>query len=139
MARGSWIAQAYGYVVCIVAVITFLISVSGFVDAMFERSNPLQAGNRFGPGSMTSFEAYQATHQDGRPTRVSPNASDQSDTLTTAQLRARYEVLRADQLAQVRYSSSMRLVRSGLLIVICGVLFVTHWRWLQRQRDVSAA
>jgi hypothetical protein len=144
MNRFPWIAQLYGYLVCIVAVVTFLINASGFVDAVFDRSNPLQGrGGYYGPGggSLTSFEAYRATQMEGRPTRVAPGAAPGpvADTLTTAEQRARYEAMRADRIAQVSFAATQRLVKHGLLMMLALVLFVTHWRWLRRQREAPVA
>lgn len=144
MSRASWIAPLYGYVVCVVAVITFLVSVSGFVDAAFDRANPLHGrGAFFGPmgGSFNSFEAFQATDMEQRSTRrYSTGAlAPPTDTLTTEQQRVRYEALRAGWIAQATYSASQRLVKHGLLIVFAIALFVTHWRWLRRQGEAPAA
>lgn len=88
MSRFSWIAPLYGYVVCVIGVVTFLINVSGFVDATFERSNPLAGRGAYGPygGSLTSFETFRATYDQSRPMRTQPPSSP-SDTLTTQQMR----------------------------------------------------
>ncbi len=66
MPRSTWIASLYGYLVCVIAVITLLVSVSGFIDAAFDRSNPLLArGGWGGMGApLTSFEAYRASVND---------------------------------------------------------------------------
>jgi hypothetical protein len=138
MSRATWIAPLYGYVVCIVAVVTFLVSVSGFVDAAFERSAPLLGrGGMYGPmgSSLGSFEAFQASYVDRRMMEHRSGDPMPTDTLSTDELRKRYVVLRADRIAQMSYSASQRLVKHGLLILLAIVLFVTHWRWLQRQRD----
>jgi hypothetical protein len=140
----SWIAPLYGYVVCVIAVVTFLVNVTGFVDATFDRANPLAGRESYGPygGSLTSFEAFRATYEDGRPMRVAPASTDpnpQRDTLTTEQLRARYEALREDRMIQGSYQATRRLVRNGLLIALSIILFATHWTWARRQRDTTAA
>jgi hypothetical protein len=141
MNRAAWIAPLYGYVVCVVAVVTFLISTSGFVDAAFDRANPLQGrGGYYGPGggSMTSFEAFRATQME-RPMRPSPTTglpASTGDTMTTEQQRVRYEALREDRIAQASFVATQRLVKHGLLMLLATLLFVTHWRWLRRQREV---
>lgn len=136
----SWIAPVYGYVVCVIAVITFLVNISGFVDSMFDRANPLASGRSYGPygGSLTSYESFRATYEQGRPTRASPQPTAPGDTLSTAELRLRYEALRADQLTQARHQSTQRLVKHGLLILLASILFATHWRWVRGQRDAVA-
>jgi hypothetical protein len=139
VSRPSWIAPLYGYAVCLIAVITFLIGVTNFVDAAFHRANPLQARDRFGDrGSLTSFEAFRATYSGDRPTRVQPATGAGADTLSTAELRGRYEALRADHIARVSFEATQGLVKHGLLIALSIALFVSHWRWLRRRGDDAA-
>jgi hypothetical protein len=135
-ARPSLVQQFYGYGVCLIAIVTMLVSASTFVEALFDRAEPLQAAGRFGfEGSLTSFESYRATQQqrEGAPLRPLPDGAQpaRGDTLSTAEQRARYEALRADHIARVAFESMRRLVRSGLLMLIAAALFVAHWRWLR--------
>lgn len=138
--RASRIAQIYGYAVCLIAIITLLIVGSSFVDAAFDRANPLRSQNfRYGPyeGSLTSFEAYRATFQGDRmamrvaPGPDAPVPAQAADTLTTEQLRARYELLRAEREESVRYGATQQLVKNGLMILLAIALFITHWRWVR--------
>ena len=139
MTPASRIAQIYGYAVCLIAIVTLLIVGSTFVDAAFDRANPLRSQSyRYGPyeGSLTSFEAYQATYQrDRMAMRVAPGPEapvvERADTLTTEELRARYELLRAEREESVRYGATQQLVKNGLLILLAIALFVTHWRWVR--------
>ncbi|MEX2177482.1 MAG: hypothetical protein WD801_02150 [Gemmatimonadaceae bacterium] len=141
MSRPTWIAPLYGYLVCVIAVVTFLVNVSGFVDAMFDRANPLAGRGAYGPngGSLTSFESFSATYESQRPpptsTRARLEPAAPADTLTTAQMRTRYEALRADAIQQTRHQAMQKLVKSGLLILLSVVLFAFHWTWVRRQRD----
>ena len=143
MSRLSWIAPLYGYLVCVIAVITFLVNVSGFIDASFDRMNPLASGRSYGPygGSLSSFESFRATYDGARPTRIAPSEGGpaaRADSLSETELRRRYEALRADQLVQATHQSTQRLVKHGLLLLVALVLFATHWMWARRQRDAIA-
>ena len=60
MNRAPWIVLAYGYVVCLVAVITLIVNVDNFVDAVFDRSHPLQSRVMM-YGGLQPFEVYQAS------------------------------------------------------------------------------
>lgn len=143
MVISSRIAQAYGYAVCLIAVIAMLIGVGNIADAAIERSNPLMADGRYSraDGSLTSFEAYRASRGwMGAPTREGPDGRPVAgDTMTTEALRARYEALRADQLARVSFGTAQRLVKHGLLVVVALALFVGHWRWLRTRERAEAA
>lgn len=141
MERPTWIAPLYGYVVCVVAVITFLISLSGFVDAAFERAYPLQSrGGAYGPmgQSLTSFEAFRSTNNERMRMETRAGPASPSDTPSTAELRVRYETLRAERIEAGRFWASQRLVKTGLLMVVAVVLFMTHWRWLRGFREKGA-
>jgi hypothetical protein len=144
MERPLWIAPLYGYLVCLIAVVTLLISASNFVDAVFLRADPLSSRDNFGPfgGSLTSLEAYRATMDEARgmrPTRVDGAPVAPGDTLTTEQLRTRYEALRADHIAKNSFQATKDLVKHGLLILLSAVLFFTHWRWVRSQRGANAS
>lgn len=126
MARSPRIAQWYGYTVCLVAVVTFLLSARGVVDDLFTLTNPLRSSSRYGT-SLTSFEAYEAT-QEMTPRRV------QADSIappSEAELRRRYMALREDQIAQSRFDATRGIVASILMLLIATGLFIWHWRWLR--------
>jgi hypothetical protein len=126
VARSPRIAQWYGYTVCLVAVVTFLLSARGVVDDLFTLSDPLRSSSRYGT-SLTSFEAYEAT-QDMTPRRT---PADTIATPTEAELRRRYAALRDDQIAQSRFDATRGIVASLLMVLIASGLFVWHWRWLR--------
>jgi hypothetical protein len=139
MERPNRVAQLYGYAVCLIAVIVFLISANSLAENAFTLANPLRGGgNRFGPEpAISSFEAYRATAN--RENRLNPSASGTPTVSPPSDsvLRARYEVLRADRIDQVRFDAERSLTTSGLLLLLCVVLFVLHWRWL-RPADPAA-
>jgi hypothetical protein len=145
MEPGSRIAQIYGYAVCLIAVITFIISAKGIVDAGFNLSDPLRAEGGYGrSGPLTSFEAYKREQRmrpqptrmrpmTTEPTRVdAPAAVDTVPPPTDAELRGMFDDERADMMANVRFRSMRTLVTSSLMILIALGLFVMHWRWLRR-------
>jgi len=143
MERSNRIAQAYGYAVCLIAVITFLISVLSTVNAAFNLSDPLRAegfGSMSRDGSLTSFEAYKMTHRQQRPVILrTPNSPDvvggsaQAPEVFDADLRRMFEAEQADQIGNVHFRSMRTLVTSFLMIIIASGLFLMHWRWLRRE------
>jgi hypothetical protein len=136
MKRPTWIQQVYGYAVCLVAIITFLVSAGRVVDAVFMKLDPVRgAEERYGPSDapLTSFEAFRAKTNEARLV-PSPEGGKQplsTDTLPTAELRRRYEALRADRIERVSYEANKQLVGRCLLLLLSAALFVTHWRWLR--------
>lgn len=130
------VAQLYGYTVCLVAVVTFLISASSIVGAWFDLASPLEADRQFFDASLTSFEAYKATYQHASEMRFRSDQAKQ-DTFPEPVLRARYEALRTDHVARVHFQALRSITTSSLMLVLSVVLFSVHWRWL-RKRSASA-
>lgn len=124
MDKPNRVPQIYGYTVCVIAVVTFLICATIVVNNIFDLANPIQA--TYGT-TVSSFEAYQAEQ---RPAPASSQA--RPDTTSEATLRVRYEALRTDRIARVRFQAWKAIVTSGLLLIISVVLFVLHWRWMKR-------
>lgn len=135
MQRTSRIKQIYGYAVCLVAIVAVLISLPNLFEAALARRDPIQAGAQRRPdeASLSSFEAYRATYA-GRPAPgvVQQGRAIQADTPSTAELRQRFEVLRADRISRVSFETGQRLAVHSLVLLIGVVLFATHWRWLNR-------
>lgn len=136
MSRPSRIQQIYGYAVCLVAIVAVLISLPNLFEAALARRDPIQAGAQRRPdeASLSSFEAYRATYA-GRPAPpgvVQQGSAIAADTPSTAELRQRFEVLRADRISRVRFETDQRLAVHALVLLIGVVLFATHWRWLNR-------
>jgi hypothetical protein len=133
VARSPRIAQWYGYTVCLVSVITLLLSAQAVVNQAFTLSNPLRASSRYGH-ALSSFEAFEAT-QDLAPRRA---PGDSAATLTDAELRRRYEVLRTEQIEQSRFDAMRSIVGAGLLMLLAIGLFIWHWRWLRALPETEA-
>ena len=134
MEKASRVKQFYGYAVCLIAVVTFLFSARAFLEAAIDLSNPLQASGRFGPPVASSLDGYLATYRD----RPEPAAA-QPDTASVETLRARWQALREDQVARVRFDATRSLATSALSVVLSGLFFAFHWRWLRVQERLERA
>ena len=129
--RPNRIAQWYGYSVCLVALVTLLFSSVSIVNNLFTLANPLQGEYDFGP-SLSSFEAYRATYHQSPFLDQSERAALLKAPPTAAELRLRYEALRADRIERNRYQAQRSLVTGGLLSLFSVALFLLHWRWIRR-------
>lgn len=127
MAKPNRVRQWYGYTVCLVAVVTALLSLAGVVNNAFDLSSPL-ASDSYG-ASLTSFEAYKSTRS------VSASPSPATDAVSDSVLHARYEALRADRIVQRTFRARKGLVTDIVLLLVAIGLFVAHWRWLRRLPD----
>ena len=139
--------EVYGYTVCLIAIITALISISGLLDAGFQITDPLANDSNtnwseFGEGhSLRSLDAFKATTTSKTSAgqyvfrhRVfgSNGVGVITDTLSEADVRSRYETLRADKVAAERFKAIKGLVTNGIMFAIALALFVWHWRWMRR-------
>ena len=135
----SRISQVYGYAVCLITVIVMLIAIKQVVDAAFDLSDPIRAdGGGYGRmgRTITNFELYKMDARNQRAGngpqpagKVSPDS-----TLSDADLKRMYEAEREAAIGNARFRAVRSLVGNILLIVLAGILFVIHWRWL-RARD----
>ncbi len=146
--QSRFIAQAYGYSVCLAAVIVMLVSINGIINAAFDLSDPLRAQGAFGRfGPLTSFEIYkvQARRQafGGYPfgPGVAPSGTtgrNAADSLSDADLRKLYDAERENQISNAKFLSARKLVSGILVIVLAGILFAIHWRWLKGVNSAPA-
>jgi len=136
-----FVAQFYGYAVCLITVIVMLISIKGIIDAAFDLSDPLRAqGGAYGRSGrpLTNFELYkmEARREGMRersaagPLRVaSPGEADtvSSDT----DLRRMYDAEREAHIGNTKFQAKRSLFSGLLFIILAGALFFMHWRWLK--------
>ena len=137
MASSNRISQVYGYAVCLIAVITVLISMNGLVKSLFDLSDPLRADG-YGRGvSLTSYTAYKRDQQQRagpiRARSAPPGSETVAATPTETELRQMFEDERLDQIGAVRFRAMKTLVTSALMTIIAIGLFLMHWRWLRRE------
>ncbi len=132
MEKQHKIAQIYGYAVCLVTVVTFLISVTSLVNAIIDLSNPLHAERGFrGAPSLASYENYKMDVLKSPQAELAYVPDDQT-------LRAMYEAAKDNQIQSVKHRALRSIIVTGLLIVLCVVLFGTHWRWMRKLAKAEA-
>lgn len=146
----SRIAQSYGYAVCFIAVVAMLFAVKQVVNAAFDLSDPIRAeGGGFGRmgGPLTNFEVYKvsvrrqmAMRQYGgpMPAGAAPSPAP-ADTISDAAMQRLYDAEREAAIGNTRFRASRSLVSNLLLMVLTGILFVIHWRWLKRRDALPAS
>ena len=130
MEKPQRMAQIYGYLVCLVAIITVLICVSTFVSAIMDLGDPLHAGWWAPSQSLASFDNYKmdilkSVPKEGEAAKTAYIPDDHT-------LRAMYEAAKSDKIQSVRHESNRTIVIDIILFVICILLFVTHWRWVRK-------
>ena len=119
--------MVYGYAVCLVAVITFLISVTSMVYAVIDLTDPLSAYRTYGKDapSLASFDNYKIDI-------IKATDPAHELELDDATMTSMYEAAKADAVAKVKHQSIRSLMINGLVMIITIVLFITHWMWMRR-------
>jgi hypothetical protein len=133
MEKKNIIIQAYGYIICLVAVITFLISVTALVNAVIDKSDPLRAGRGWPSASspnLASFENYKMDIIRSIPKDAGTVA--QNNIPDDQTLRTMYEAAKNEVIQTALFRARQQMITCLLIIVICVVLFITHWRWMQK-------
>jgi len=140
MEKPHRMAQIYGYTVCLVAVITFIICIANIIPSIMDLSDPLHAGGSFqyaNTPSLASFENYKmdilkSVKSDDQKAGANYIPDDKT-------LRSMYEAAKADRIGQSNHASIRAIVVNGLIIFISLVLFITHWIWMGRLSKTVAA
>jgi hypothetical protein len=125
MEKKSKTPLVYGYAVCLVAVITFLITVAGVIFAVIDLGDPLYASNSYNKASIASFENYKMDILKSKADEESWSPDDET-------LRAMYESEKNDRINKVKHDSNRSLIINGALLLISIILFLTHWRWMRK-------
>lgn len=131
MEKQSKAPMIYGYAVCLVAVITVIICVAGLVNSVMDLSDPLHAERDYSKSpSLASFENYKMDLLTSSEKELSYVPDDET-------LKAMYESAKDDKIRGVNHRAFRDIMVNGLLIVICVVLFIFHWRWMQRLSKIK--
>lgn len=123
MEKKHKVIQVYGIIVCIVSVITFIICVSILVTAIIDRSDPLLSG--YSQQDLSSFESYKV--QVLKSIKV-----DQAYIPDDDAIKQMYEAAINDKIKKVLHNTKSSIIVTGLLILICLILFITHWRMIKK-------
>jgi hypothetical protein len=131
MEKTHRVAQIYGYLVCLVAVITFLISISQLVNSLIDLGDPIHAG--WTPESAPSLASYENYKMD-----ILKSTSKTGEAATAAYvpdeqtLHVMYQAARDNKIQLEKHRAVRSIIINGLLVVICVVLFTTHWMWMRK-------
>jgi hypothetical protein len=107
-------AQVYGYTVCVVAVITFLIAISSVVGSVMDLGDPLHAGyTQSGAPSLASFDNYRMDVLKNQPSGAA--AGNAAYTPDEAALHAMFEAAKADKVSKVKHDADQSIIIGGLI------------------------
>jgi hypothetical protein len=135
--KPNLLPQIYGYLVCVVAVITFLISATTLINAVIDLGDPLHAGwNQQGSPSLASYNNYKMDVLKSQTEKDTAKATFAPDDKT---LREMYESAKADKIQSSKHNSYKSIIVSIVLIIFCILLFTTHWMWMRKLAKAEKA
>lgn len=131
--KSTKIQMIYGYAVCLVAVITFLISMTSMVYSLMDLTDPINAYRTYGKDapSLASFENYKIDI-------IKSLDSEQIAELNDVTLQSMYEAAKQDAISKVKHDAYRSVIVNSLIILICIILFATHWIWMRKLSNKSA-
>jgi hypothetical protein len=122
------IFQFYGYIVVIIAIIVFLVSISNLISAIFDLSDPLHAEYDY-ELSLVSFENYRIDVLRGLRDDI-PIPEEETIWLM-------YGNAKDHKIKTVRFRSRRSIAVNGMLIIISFILFTSHLIWMRRLPKVE--
>lgn len=124
MEKKRSIIQVYAIIVNVVAIITFIISLTSLVSALIDRSAPLYVGS-YNQTDLSSFEKYKLDVL---------NSTEKDDTFVPddEMIRKMYEDAKIDRINKVKHQSFRTIMVSSLIIGVSIILFIFHW-WIAKK------
>lgn len=133
MEKPNRMAQIYGYIVCLVAVITFIICMANIIPSIIDLGDPLHAGSIYSPQSAPSLASFENYKMDilksgNKEGEQNPQAYVPDDKT----LQAMYEAAKSDKIQISRHQSIRTIIVSSIIMLVSIALFISHWMWMKR-------
>ncbi|MEN8125552.1 MAG: hypothetical protein ABFR32_10520, partial [Bacteroidota bacterium] len=131
MEKKSKIIQIYAVIICVIAVITILISLSGLVSAYIDKSDPLSVSvfSDRNNASLASFENFKMDI-------LKSTQKDQAYIPDDQTIRKMYQEAKLDKIKLVEHRANRDITVSAIIMVIAIILFGTHL-WLIKRMKIE--
>ena len=123
MTKKTKMSQVYGYIVCVIAIITFLIALGGLITSIMDSNDPLYTWGD--TNNLSSFENFKMNALSSSKNDIKFNPDD-------ATLKIMYDDAKNHKIKQVQHQTKKSMVVNSILIVLSIVLFFVHWKWMQK-------
>ena len=125
------VAKSYGYAVCLITVITFIITVSNLVSSFFDLSDPLHAKSYLTRDkSLASFEVYKMDIL--KSTRTAGEEGEPAYIPNDDAIRGMFEASKEERIAPVTLGAHRSMTVNGILVFLSIAIFAFHWIWMRR-------
>jgi len=133
MERTSRMPQIYGYLICLVSVITFIICLANIIPAVIDLGDPLSSRSMYNMQNAPSLASFENYKMDILKTVAVENVDAEKVYIPDDQtLQAMYEAAKAEVIHNVEHNSIRTIIVSSIILLLSIVLFITHWNWMRR-------
>ena len=129
MEKSSKIPQIYGYTICLVAVITFLISMTALINAYIDKGDPLHASAYNMNENLASFEIYRMSVL--KQTKNEGETNSGNYIPDNVEIKAMYDAAINQKITTANHANRRTLIVNRFLVLLSLLLFATHWFWLR--------
>jgi len=130
MEKKQKIIQVYAVIICVIAVITIIISLSGLVSAYIDKSDPLSVTiySNSNKASLASFENFKMDI-------LKTTQKDQAYIPNDQTLHKMFEEAKIAKINTVEHRTHRDIIVNSMVMIIAILLFGTHW-WLIKKMQV---
>ena len=133
MEKNSRMPQIYGYLICLVSVITFIICLANIIPSIIDLGDPLHSGSIYAMQNSPSLASYENYKMDIlKSTEKESAGGAQSYVPDDQTIRAMYESAKAEKTQTVVHNAIRTIIVSSIIILVSVILFITHWNWMRR-------
>ena len=132
MEKKQKIIQIYAVIICVIAVITILISLSSLVSSYIDKSDPLAVTiySDRNNASLASFENFKMDI-------LKSVQKDQAYIPDDKTIHKMYEEAKTAKIKTVEHRTHRDIIVSGLIMAIALVLFGSHWWLIKKMQNVE--
>jgi len=123
MEKKQKIIQVYAVIICVIAIITVLISLSGLVSAIIDRNDPLHA---------YTYEVHLTSFENFKMNTLKSTAKDQAYIPDDQTMMKMFQDAKEDKINLVKHQTNRTIIVSSIIISISILLLVTHF-WILKK------
>jgi hypothetical protein len=117
MSKQNIVSQAYGYSICLIAVVVFLFNLPDIVELISTLIDPIHSGRA--PSIVTqTIEQW--------------DINVKSNSLYDPFLNMRFEREKSDALQSFIHVTWTSLIQKSILVILSILFFIIHWRWVRK-------
>lgn len=117
--------QVYAIMVCLIAIITFIISTIILVGSIIDQSDPINSGPGYSRDNLSSLENYKMQ-------TMKAVKQDQAYIPDDAEIKKMYEAAKEERINKVLHKTKRNLIVTGILILMSIALFIIHWQIIKK-------